>query len=518
VTQRTFILPVTAAPVVGAIPTWFENMPYKAWVTPSGTNRIQDVVPPPPYPAQKTTDDITGAGNGAGVDQVNKRMCIVYTGGHAGWWGTDGYELILTENAAPRWVRILDMVESINDDVSLLLKNSVDAGFDPEYYEEWTMLQEVDRGFGFSTQRNNGVWVGPDGTTYDRFNWPTTMVDGASRGTRPAMWKPWTISNVDDILDRPRPGHTCWSIHYSNGKMWYPITQASNNGSGRGSRVPHSVDMTFLRQYLTANGVPYRQTVGNKIPCKYYPVIPANTVVSTIGASAIDEGTGRIWFHTATGLSFFSMETAPGVEGQHRLYSAPFLSANSRWTIPPNAICPDPGRRFWVVICNIGSSLVPVDEIIVYDLEELEKPSPNMVAAVTKVLVPGLGALPWNRLRTPEEGRKGTGMVWHAPSQAFILFNCDESPRNPLAGTSVLFKLYPPLNTDGTWNKTGTWAVDQVTVPGIPTVLSTSSTAVTGSSFSRFNLIKNMGNGESLLISQANVLNPPSFMRLAGAL
>lgn len=519
IVTTTFNLTVSADPST-TVPQWFEDMPYRQWYTPLGTNRIQDVVPSPPYASNYTTDDITGAGNGAGVDQVAKRMVIAYTGGHSGWWGSDAYDLILMEDTAPRWVRIVDMITSHRADIAALTANATGTSM----YEEWRMLQAVDRGFGAS---GNSTWIGPDGLPYDRFMWPTTLVDGVSTGARIDDWKPWTKPDVDDILDRPRPGHTCWSIHYANGKMWYPITQGSNNGSGRGSRVPHSVDITFLREYLATNGTRYQQTFGDKVPCKYYPAIDSGASVSTFGASAIDDATGRIWFHGVNDTRFFSMETSSGLEGTPRFYTAPFM-AKQRFQIPPTAICPDAGRRMWVTVCSIDANYtntgyvenVPIDEIIVYDLDALEvvSPAPVMATAVTKVLVTGLGALPWNRLRIEGEGRKGTGMIWHQPSLAFLLFNCDESPRDATANTSTLFKLHPPLDSNGAWVRGGTWSVSTVTVTGIPAVQSTDSKGIQGSSFSRFNQIKDMGNGESLLISQANVLYPPSFMRLSGAL
>lgn len=502
---KDFTFSCTAA--VTGLPGWMAAMTPFEWTTPVNTNRIQDVVPAPPYANNETTDDITGAGNGAGVDQVNKSMIIAATGGHAGWWGSDGYELQLTPDIAPAWRRIVDWLPSYVADVAWITQP---LGVNNDAYEEWGLYQMVDYGYGVPTT-NRDQWLGPDGLTYDRYNWPTTLCDGASNGQRVEAWKPWTKPNVNTIMDRPRPGHTCWSIHYDGGKLWFPITQGSNNGSGRGSRVPHSLDIDYLRTYMaTHGGQRYTYEYGNKVPYTYYPVIPSNATVSSFGASAIDTGTGRIWFQGANTTEFFRMETRGATPGAYTLYSCPF-SPQQRFTIPPNAICPDVGRRMWVVVCTLNGSLVPVDEIVVYDLDAIEAGT----ITVTKVSVPNLGILPWARLRSADECRKGYGMVWHAPSRAFILFNSDESPRDTSANTSTLFLLYPPLDVNGNWVRGNAWSVATRTVPGIPAVTSAAGvTGITGSSFSRFNIV-HWDNGESLLISQGNVLNAPSFMRLS---
>lgn len=506
----------TIGPPSLGIPKWFSDLPQGQWVTPVGTNRIQDVVPPPPYPSNYTTDDITGAGNGAGVDQILKWMCIGAVGGHSGWWGSDCYGLDCGLDTAPVWVRLVNFLPTYNADIEMLTRKPTDVSpvYIPDMYEEWGMIQEVDYGFGFSPQRGNMVWIGPDGLSYARDDWPTTLVDGESTGQR-FHWKPWNTPDVDAIMDRPRPGHTCWAIHFYNGKMWYPITWGSNNGSGRGSHVPHSFDVTFLRNFLASSGNRYTYEFGNKVPYKYYPSVDSGIVVSTFGTSAMDTATGRMWTQAANGGSFFYLDAGVGKEGNRKVFTLPF-GAQSRFVNAPNQICPDAGRRMWVAVSGIANALVPPNEIIVYDLDLLEASGAASSTNVLKILVPGLDLLPWNRLRTPEEGRKGYGMIWHRNSKAFIFFNCDESPRD--ATTTTLFRLHPPLDANGNWIKNGAWSVSQRVVPGIPAMQSSPNPAgITGSSFSRFNQIEDMGNGETLFISQGNVLNPPSFMRVIGA-
>lgn len=178
IVSRTFTFNVTA-PSAG--PDWFKNLPANTWV-PLG-NTIDSVVEPAaPYAESKTTDFITGAGNGAGVDQVNKEMLIVNTGGHSGWWGGDGYRLILTENAAPRWERLVTWLPSYRSDVAYITSSSSAPNPSiPLALEEFTMLQYVDYGGGVTLNaqgQGSTDWRDPDGLTWDRFMWPCTFCDG----------------------------------------------------------------------------------------------------------------------------------------------------------------------------------------------------------------------------------------------------------------------------------------------------------------------------------------------------
>jgi hypothetical protein len=497
--------------------------------TPLG-NTIDSVVQgPKPYPQGQTTDDITGAGNGAAIDQLRREVLVCNTGGHAGWWGGFNGRLVLKENSGPYWERMTSWLPSFKDDLAWITSStSWDAGVypnapfptNPLALEEFTMKQCVDYGGGLPlTDSERTTWIGPDGTKYDRFDWPCTFVDGVSAGQRVREWKPWNTPDVNSIMERPRAVHTCYSMHYSNGKVWYPTQSGSNNGSGRGSRVPHSFDADFVRNYIAANNAPYPEGYGNKIPWKYYPTVPTGqNFPTTFNTSAIDTGTGRIWVQLANTTKFFRLGTVGAEEGVNQVYTNPIAPLN-RFLNAPSCVCPDAGRRMWVVIPTLTNVNVSPDSIVVYDLDAIESGAPLTGGTlptdpISSVMVTGLGALPWARLRTAVEARKGYGMIWYAPDKEFWLFNCDESPRDTVANTTTIFRLIPPLNADGSWNRNGAWSVGTMVVSGIPAICSTGSGGINGSSFTRFNIINDMGNGEALLISQGNVLTQTYFMRV----
>lgn len=519
--SRNFKIRAVPVPVVTA-PAWFTALPYNKWVDLG--NRIRDVVEgPAPWPGPYTPDDITGAGNGAAMDQVNREMLIVNTGGHSGWWGGDGYRLILKEDAGPRWERLTTWLPSYRGDIAWITSStSAPNPSIPLALEEFTMQQYVNYGGGVTLDaqgRGSTTWKGPDGSPWDRYNWPCTFVDGVSAGQRVREWKPWNTPDVDSIMERPRAVHTCYSIHYSDGKVWYPTQNGSNNGSGRGSRVPQSFDVDFVRSYIALAGVPYPLEYGNKKPWKYYPAVDNKQTPSTFNASAMDTGNGRMWVQASNGTTFFYVGTKGAEAGGNRTYTLPF-APQSRFVNAPSQICPDAGRRMWVVVPSLAASgtpltpINPTNEIVVYDLDELEKATPAMATAVTKITVSGLDTLPWSTSRNIEEARKGYGMIWYAPAKEFWLFNCDVSPRDTTNNTSTIFRLIPPLNADGSWDRLGTWTVGTKIVGGIPAICSSGTQGIMGSSFSRFNIINDMGNGEALLISQGNVLNQASFLRL----
>jgi len=518
-TSKVFTLKLKAPPPAGTAPQWFRNLPLNTWVE-LGNTLDSIVQGPKPYPSGYPTDDITGAGNGAGIDQENKEMLIVNTGGHSGWWGGDGYRLVLKEDNGPRWERIMNFLPTLEGDINWLTQTKGgNTALNPLSAQEWTMKQEVDDGGGKTGSAP--IWLNPQGQQVNRYLWPCTFVDGVSAGLRVREWRPWDTPDVDSIMERPRAPHTCWSIHYSEGKMWYPTQCGSNNGSGRGSWVPYSCDVDFLRNYIQINNMPYTPQNGNKIPWKYYPAILNNAGPDTFPTSAIDSGTGRVWVIASNGVRFYWMGTKGAEAGTYRMYSPLPFNAYFRYTIAPNAICPDAGRRMWVTISTLGNAVVSPKSITVFDLDGLENGQLTLDNYVKSIEVNGLDTQPWSTTRDLEESRKGYGMVWHPASKAFLLFNADTSPRDTVNNTTTMFKLIPPLNSDGTWNRNGAWSVGTVTVPGNPFITANNglnSKGIWGSSFSRFNIIHDMGNGESLLISQGNVLNPPSFMRINGPL
>jgi hypothetical protein len=117
------------------------------------------------------------------------------------------------------------------------------------------------------------------------------------------------------------------------------------------------------------------------------------------------------------------------------------------------------------------------------------------------------------------------GMVWHAPSQAFLAYNCDQIQKYPLTPTdaqnrNVLRKLSPPMS-NGYYVPGGTWTWSEVELFGDAPETNVPTDGPAGGaagSHSRFNLIPDFdGAGNALLIHQSRY-NVPTRVAKLGAI
>jgi hypothetical protein len=528
-TTKTIVFQVAAQPPPVTAPSWFTSLPYLQWtpvaagvtnnLSPEFNNTtlaawqrgkaIKEEVPPPPYQGNQSPDDIIQAGNGAAIDQTAKEMWLVANGGHSGYQGNESYRLVLN-TATPYWQRVTDPTPFAD----LNWHFDTDPVTQPEQNQYWSRNQLLDPGNGFLASGGR-TWNGPTaGSTYQIQDYPSCAGDGASTNTSRQQWRPWTITNLNDINDRPRTMHTVHTPWHANGKVWFPLQNSVDDGTG----PSHNVVLSFNSTAVKAGTIPRPFSPGRDVWDYYRTVTELGTSGNLMGCSAFDSSTNRVWYHASNEPTFYSVNTNPGTEGTYRAYVDP-NTINSRYTIAASAICPVAGRRLWVVLCTDANHN---NGIRVFNLDLLEAAAVG--SAVTTSMVQAIDNVPtiankswnWNHPVAGDQ-KKGWGMVWHEPNKAFLLYSCDDM-NDGTARSRNLRRLTPPLVNDA-YDPNGTWVCDEVEITGtLPTFVTgapgSTSRSISGCSFTRFNIINDMGNGESMLVQQGNYDTPCFVCRL----
>jgi hypothetical protein len=518
------------APVQSAAPAWFAGsgggstgLPYLTWVPlAAGQLRtdlqpwqrgrtIKDEVPPGPYQGNQSPDDIIQAGNGAAVDQARLEMMLVANGGHSGYQGNEGYRLVLN-TAIPYYQRMTEPTPYAD----LNWHIDADATANPEGNQYWARNQRLSPGNGIAAS-NGRVWNSPTaGTTFDIRYYPACAGDGsvsdpASNRSR-QQWTPWNITSLNDINDRPRTMHTAHTPWYVNGRIWFPLQNSVDVGTG----FSLNVVLSFNADTVRAGTMP-RQFVPGRDVWDYWRSVPElSTTGNLFGASALDSYTGRVWYHAGGTSRFYGVRTTPGVEGTYApAYSDP-NAANNCFLLAASAVCPVPGRRLWVVLATGANSN---NSLRVFNLESIEASGATTGNCQVIANIPTLANKSWNfNHNDAADLKKSWGMVWYEPDKSFLLYNCDDM-NNGTAITGNLRRIKMPLNPDGTYKSNATaaeWICDEIVIAGpVPTYVTSLGTAsVSGGSFTRFNIFNNMGNGESMLVQQGNYDTPCYVCRL----
>jgi hypothetical protein len=519
IVARTFNITVVSS----AAPAWFTALPYLQWTPIAGGPsmpqpyqrgaRLDSTVAPGPYQGNQSMDDIVQAGNGAAIDQDNLEMWLVCNGGHSGRNENDSFRLVLNTEV-PYYQRVTESTPFADLDWHF----DSDPTPDPLAYEYYGRLQQISPGNGIPASGTR-TWNMPDGTTVSILDYPACAGDGAisDPGSNFArqQWKPWTITVLNDIDDRPRTMHTCYTQWYANGKVWFPVQNSVDEGSGPTHNITMSFDATRVRNEMV-NNQPRPFNPGRDVWDYYVPVTQLGTVGNLFGATCLDPTTNKVWYHPGNEAQFFAVHTNPGTPapGTYTRYADP-VASQSAFTNAPSAICPVAGRRLWVVL-QVGPN--HADGIRVYDLESIETNGTNATNCQRILNIPTIANKIWHVNHdtiTAGDQKKGWGMVWFEPDKSFLLYNCDDMPNGAGGRSGNLRRLKMPLDGSGNYNPAGTWECDEVAVGGLPDqVTGPGTTAISGSSFTRFNIFNDMGNGESMLVSQGNFDTPCYVCRL----
>jgi len=481
-------------------PAWFNRIDPLKWTSIAGGpgmseswqsgDRLAEAVPPGPYFGNWGPRYLTAGWNGACVDPENREMIIALNGGHAAWQYNDAYALDLGSDV-PSWRRIVDATPE------------VDPTDGTRYYDAWnndTLSPGPDRYLD--------PVVDQDGMAYAR---PLLVPGWLGDGPQPQIRYSDRSPDLSRVLRRPRTVHTCSHYHYSNGRVWYPILNAWNQGSGRTSLVKLALDLDLLRKSPVLKSWRY----GSPGPWRYIGAITEQTGGDTdtfgFGVAALDSSTGRIWYTGQRTSSYWSMETLGTAAGKHTYYDdAPRDKplSSSAGAIAYGLPQADGSTTSLFVLMEVGTFRLWV-------LDTSKAGSGTAWSVVTPV---NASRFEWAAgLKAVEPSHSGHpaayGMVYHASSRCFLAYNCDQLPSR-----SVVRKLSVPLRADGTYDSKGNWVWSEIVLGGEPPAVNNPSARNIGGgggSYTRFNIFPDFaGTGEALLVHLSHFNQPTSVCKL----
>jgi len=468
------------------IPEWFIALKPLRWVSvASGPDaqapwqagdRLAEVVPQGPYFGGWGPKYLTAGWNGACVDSDNRQMILALNGGHAAWQYNDAYELDLN-GEVPTWRRIVDATPEVDPSDGRRFFDAHNNG-SSEPFPDGYMDRVLD----------------PNGHPYLR---PLLVPGWLGDGPQPPIEHSDRSPNLGLVRRRPRTLHTCSHYHYSNGRVWYPIMNGWNHGTGLTSLVKLALDMDALRQDPGLRKWRY----ADPGPWRYLGTISEQTGGDTsafgFGVAALDQSTGKIWYVGQRTSSYWSMDTRGPAAGQHAYFNDSPREKDVRSS--GGAIA-----HALPVAGGGATSLFVIMEIGTYRLWVFDISKAGTGKAWSVVTPANAGSFEWGAaLKVIEPGFSGYpaayGMVYHESSRCFFAYNCDQMPNR-----AALRKLSIPLRKDGTYDPEGSWAWSEVVLSGqAPAVNNPTSGNIGGGggSYTRFNIFPDFaGTGEALLV------------------
>lgn len=298
---------------------------------------------------------------------------------------------------------------------------------------------------------------------------------------------------------RMRSVHGWHSCLYARGRVWYPH---QSSPSGIGYSTPHA--WSFNRN---ATGIPTSPGgaplawANNPGPWKWLGTSDSGARgetakgegFGTAPPAALDPVTGKIWMANAAVATRVWMSLDTETEEIRRSDNVNIYADNTgqdgRWAVVVVDTSGQDRWRLWVAPAPDAKGLIVLD---------LKSANPYAASAWSVQPVSNLAAV----------SVPGLGAVYHPASTAILL-----SDPKSLQGGQIL-KLRVPTNSDGTFNPSATWQVSTVApASGSANPTAGTSTANNGA-WSKFNIVKDMGNGQSALVVCMEVDRPTYVYKL----
>lgn len=426
-----------------------------------GGARLADAVPPPPYFGNYGPKTLTAGWNGACIDPQSAEMIVALNGGHSARQENDAYALALLDET-PGWRRILE---------STPLTDSAGA-------ELLTRARILD----------------PQGRKYVT---PMLIPGWTLDGPDPAIAFDDRDPDLSKVQRRPRTLHTCSHYHCSGGKIWFPIMNAWDRGTGETSLVKLALNLQKLREQPSLA----RWRYGDPAPWEYIGTIREQEAGGQdsygFGVAALDRSTGRLWYAGQKSSTYWSLATLGPDAGKHDFYAdAPREKdlSSSGGAIAESVSLDGRTRTSLFVMLEQGTHRIWI----------LDTGQAGRGSAWSVTEPENSSKLEWAKnLRAFVPGYKGHtaayGMVYYPPGKCFLAYNCDQLPDR-----AAVRVLHMPIRNDGTVDIRGSWRWDEVRMgdrgpdENNPTARGIGGG---GGSYTRFNILTNFGgSGESLLI------------------
>lgn len=439
-------------------PTWFSELPEKTWVQIAAGSSFagsawqrgtafRDVIPGHPgdhIPALPMVNMFSQEGptavfdvwTGACVDQDRKQLLLVANGGHFGYAGNEVYALDL-DGAAPAYVRLTDPTPP-----------GLDSAGNPTYV--W----------------NNVVTPYWRNDRSERA--PASFNDGIGQGSPGRM----------------RPVHNYHRVNYANGRAWHCSQDGFTTSGGQTPAV-----WSFNRDWVESQSEkPLRHRVSQSANVWTSHGMPEltgdyqyNTHRFNGYPSAYDPLSHKIYQFTslqnAAGSAYqaYSVDTRTGQISTFAI-PLPALAAGGSWAVCVHDVIPGQTLMYYSLLQS------PPNDIGIWNL------TTNQIYHRTPSNSP-LWPDPHGQLATSTANKMGYGAVYHPKSRAILVF-AGNHPTTGGLGTTIRKLPIPadPIGGDYTWQE----VVGNGVAPAV--------TANTQGTYSRFNIVQDMGTGESCLV------------------
>jgi hypothetical protein len=510
-TVREFTLTVTAPPSGG--PAWFTSLAPLQWLpiakgtgeTGTGGSRLDQVtyqnnhVWPTGFVGKgrmNNANNYCQNSNGAAVDPVNAEMFLVGNGGHGGYMGNETMRLRL-RTATPSWEIFVDATPP---------DYLQPAGTDPGGTNVASFWSEEVYLYGHAAFHS--------------------YLDG------PAYTTPVTNGPV---TRRPTSVHSSCLPTYSEGKVWFPLQNSTNLNGGTDGRAKYALNVQSVRDDPSLKNWVY----GQFVPWEFHGMKTDGGAEDTaaffrFAGAALDEGTGRMWIPWSAESSLptllLMMETRGANAGRHQFFKNSSVFRIGSGNCPRIITITDTTGATKKLLVTMSTKRWNTDTnryIITADISAMEAQTITHSGVITGTWVTEHVAqeptpLLWQSPERASFDPNGTlgpgagwGLVYHAPSKAFLAFNCDQCVNTSRVRHGALRKLSLPLNAQNQYDPTNfSWRWTEVPIGGTVPTTCLPSGFITGGSWSRFNVIPQFDGTNDLVIALNSYNTATSVMKL----
>lgn len=369
--------------------------------------------------------------------------------------------------------------------------------------QDWTtMYADNDRNeFGYHASGGHDAYPGNESYVFQAWaatpQWQRLTTPSPTAQIQPAVSSGDGYQYSDGYA---RAMHNCF-VSYQDGYFWMPFMNSTESATGDGvSRACWFNRAAFGTGQPPASYADSNQwTFGSQTPL---PGGASSRADWAFGFSIPNPAAHLVWFCAGKyggndGINCIgNISTSGSTLGQMKVYT--YSASPYYGCYQCGACCEDLGI---IVLFEARSKVIAVIQ--------LGNPSANPTY-VTSIGGIGLSGLPWG---TPGQPGPLPGAVYDQQNHAIYIANPPDT-----ADTRTVFKVQIPVS-GSSYNPSGTWTASSTTYPGaafrIQNVnVAPLNTGLNTSCFNHFNMIKDMGNGQSLLVFHMTFDQPTYLMRV----
>jgi hypothetical protein len=508
-------------------PSWFTSMAELQWIEIAGGSsfsgssyqkgsRLYDVKPNPEPANQGGFNAIMNAWTGAVAYQLGRQYILPCQGGHADWYGNEIYSLNLGSET-PGWQRIWGPTPWLS-----FWSNIPTSGTAGQYTLTLSQTPPIDiTGYYARNSHYNAAFnpiqqgttvVSVSGTTVTLSkslvsNIPSGLASNLITFTK-TQYDPWGDQKKSGIsypnliylgYEDSSPG----SVHgwhsmvcTTDGRIF--MTMQNNSPGGENTSGVHSINVNDLDAGWTYHGRAWASTT-------------ATSIGTQVGLTAYDPITNKVYrgteYSTTDGLVELDISTMLSAGGQDKSIAPqapgsikyPWYNSYAAKFAGWSVVLDDMSPRCLVTLNADNYTLK------ILNLEDKSNwTTTDNYGTNTAFVTKSISG--WTTANSPPFSTIFNA-VYHKASKSIIVGGCATSGSATQTDAMTFYK----ISLSGTNPLTATYTCSTVAVSGaIPT---TNGTGYPGS-YSKFQMIQDMGNGQSAIVMATNVNGPTYVMKI----